>query len=146
VYIWSVRSFLVCVLAAACLATASCSNSPNAPSSTFPYSQVDLLAGNGTAAASGNTLTVNYTGWLYDPTKPDNKGLQFDTSIGRQDFVFVLGTQSVIKGWDQGLVGMKVGGIRRLVVPPSLGYGNSRNFSIPPYSTMVFEIELLDVQ
>ena len=145
-YIWRVRSFLVCVLAAASLATASCSNSPNAPSSTAPYSQVDLLAGNGTAAASGNVVTVNYTGWLYDPSKPDNKGLQFDTSVGRESFVFVLGTQSVIQGWDQGLVGMKVGGIRRLVVPPSLGYGSIRNYSIPPYSTMVFEIELLDVQ
>jgi FKBP-type peptidyl-prolyl cis-trans isomerase FkpA len=146
VYIWRVRSLLLCVLVAACLATASCSNSPNAPSSSFPYSQVDLLVGTGTQAASGNTLTVNYTGWLYDPSKPDNKGLQFDTSLGRESFVFVLGSQSVIQGWDQGLVGMKTGGIRRLVVPPSLGYGAVRNLSIPPYSTMVFEIELLDVQ
>ena len=144
-YIWRVRSLLLCVLAAACLAAASCSNSPNAPSSSFPYSQVDLLVGTGTQAASGNTLTVNYTGWLYDPTKPDNKGLQFDTSIGRDTFTFTLGTASVIEGWDKGLVGMKVGGIRRLVVPPSLGYGSVRNFSIPPYSTLVFEIELVGI-
>lgn len=134
------------MLAAVCLAAAACSKSPNAPSSTAPYSQVDLLAGTGTAAATGNTVTVNYTGWLYDASKPDSKGLQFDTSIGRSSFVFVLGNGSVIKGWDQGLVGMKVGGIRRLVVPPSLGYGDIRNFSIPPYSTLVFEIELLDVK
>jgi FKBP-type peptidyl-prolyl cis-trans isomerase FkpA len=138
-----VRSVLICVLAALC--AASCSNTPTTPSSTAPYSQVDLLAGTGTEAATGNTLTVNYTGWLFDPGKPDNKGLQFDTSVGGTPFVFLLGTQSVIAGWDKGLVGMKVGGIRRLVIPPSLGYGDIRNHSIPPYSTLVFEIELLDV-
>ena len=136
---------LVCLLAA-CALTASCSDSPNAPSSTAPYSQVDLLVGNGSQAAAGNTVTVNYTGWLYDPAKPDNKGLLFDTSIGRDPFAFILGTSSVIQGWDNGLVGMKVGGIRRLVVPPSLAYGDIRNHSIPPYSTLVFEIELLDVK
>lgn len=144
-YIWGVRSLFACLAATACLTAASCSQSPNSPTSTAPFSQVDLLAGNGTAAASGNVLTVNYTGWLYDPSKPDNKGLQFDTSVGRQPFVFLLGSNSVIKGWDQGLVGMKVGGIRRLVVPPSLAYGDVRNHSIPPYATLVFEVELLDV-
>jgi FKBP-type peptidyl-prolyl cis-trans isomerase FkpA len=127
------------------LAAASCSDSITGPSSTAPYSQVDLLTGTGAAAASGGVVTVNYTGWLYDPAKPDNKGLQFDTSIGRDPFTFTLGTASVIEGWDKGLVGMKVGGIRRLVVPPSLGYGSVRNFSIPPYSTLVFEIELVSV-
>jgi FKBP-type peptidyl-prolyl cis-trans isomerase FkpA len=140
-----VRSLLLCALAAASLAAASCSQSPNAPSSTAPYSQVDLLVGTGDAAATGNILTVNYTGWLYDAAKPDNKGLQFDTSIGREPFVFALGTSSVIPGWDQGLPGMKVGGIRRLVIPPSLGYGSIRNQSIPPYATLVFEIELIGV-
>lgn len=144
-YIGGVRSFFVCLLAAACLVAVSCSDSPTAASSSAPYSQVDLLLGNGTTAASGNALTVNYTGWLYDPAKPDNKGLQFDTTIGTTPFIFTLGTASVIQGWDTGLVGMKVGGIRRLVVPPSLAYGNVRNYSIPPYSTLVFEIELVDV-
>jgi FKBP-type peptidyl-prolyl cis-trans isomerase FkpA len=132
-------------MVAACVAASSCSQSVTSPSSTFPYSQVDLLVGTGDTAASGEILTVNYTGWLYDPTKPDNKGLQFDSSIGRDPFVFTLGTASVIQGWDQGLVGMKTGGIRRLVVPPSLGYGDIRNYSIPPYSTLVFEIELISV-
>jgi len=142
-----VRSALLCLLAALCAAAfTSCSNTPTTPSSSAPYSQVDLLTGTGTVAATGNTLTVNYTGWLYDPTKPDNKGLQFDTSAGRDPFQFVLGTQSVIAGWDRGLVGMKVGGIRRLVIPPSLGYGDIRNNSIPPYSTLVFEVELTAVQ
>ena len=123
-------------------AAASCSQSVTAPSSA-PYSQVDLLVGTGDIAASSDILTVNYTGWLYDPSKPDNKGLVFDTSIGKDPFVFTLGTASVIQGWDQGIVGMKVGGIRRLVIPPSLAYGSFRNNSIPPYSTLVFEVELL---
>jgi len=140
------RLVAVAVVLAACVGAAACTNSPNAPSSSAPYSQVDLLLGQGAEAASGNTLTVNYTGWLYDPSKPDTKGLQFDSSIGGDPFQFVLGTQSVIEGWDKGLVGMKVGGIRRLVVPPSLGYGDVRNHSIPPYSTLVFDIELVAVQ
>jgi FKBP-type peptidyl-prolyl cis-trans isomerase FkpA len=127
------------------MAAASCSQSVTSPSSTAPYSQVDLLLGTGDAAAAGNVLTVNYTGWLYDPAKPDNKGLEFDTSVGKTPFVFALGTAAVIEGWDRGLVGMKVGGIRRLVVPPSLGYGPVRTFSIPPYATLVFEIELVSV-
>jgi FKBP-type peptidyl-prolyl cis-trans isomerase FkpA len=137
--------FAVLALAAFCLTVSSCSQSITSPSSSFPFSQVDLLAGTGDAAAVNDILTVNYTGWLYDPTKPDNKGLQFDTTVGKDPFVFTLGTASVIQGWDQGLVGMKTGGIRRLVVPPSLGYGDVRNFSIPPYSTLVFEIELVSV-
>jgi FKBP-type peptidyl-prolyl cis-trans isomerase FkpA len=145
VYIWGVRSIFTFLLAAVCVTVVACSKSPNAPTSTAPYSQVDLLLGTGDVAATGSVLTVNYTGWLYDPSKPDNKGLQFDTSIGKTPFTFTLGTASVINGWDKGLVGMKVGGIRRLVVPPSLGYGDIRNFSIPPYSTLVFEIELVSV-
>ena len=127
------------------MAAASCSQSVTSPSSTAPYSQVDLLVGTGDTDATSSILTVNYTGWIYDPTKPDNKGLQFDTSIGVTPFVFTLGTGSVIQGWDQGLVGMKVGGIRRLVVPPSLAYGPSRNHSIPSYATLVFEVELIGV-
>lgn len=144
-YIGSVRIVPLSCLLLACLTAASCSESITSPSSTAPYSQVDLLTGTGDVAAAGNTLTVNYTGWLYDPSKPDNKGLQFDTSVGKDPFVFMLGTASVIEGWDKGLVGMKVGGIRRLVVPPSLGYGSTRNYSIPPYSTLVFEVELITV-
>jgi FKBP-type peptidyl-prolyl cis-trans isomerase FkpA len=120
--------------------------SATAPSSTQPFSSVDLTVGTGTAAATGNVLTVNYTGWIYDPSKVDKKGLQFDTSIGKTAFTFTLGGGSVIKGWDQGIVGMKVGGIRRLVVPPSLAYGSTRNSSIPPNATLVFDIELEDVQ
>ena len=92
-------------------------------------------------------LGVQYTGWLFDPSKADQKGLVFDTSIGSTDpFSFTLGAGQVISGWDQGLVGMKVGGLRRLVVPPSLAYGTSRNNSIPPNATLVFDIELVSLQ
>jgi FKBP-type peptidyl-prolyl cis-trans isomerase FkpA len=133
-----------CVLLMA--GAAGCGGTATGPSSTAPFSEVDLRLGTGTDAIAGKSLTVNYTGWLYDPTRPDLKGLQFDTSSGTTAFTFTLGTQQVIQGWDQGLVGMKIGGIRKLVIPPSLGYGGSRYNSIPAYSTLVFEVELLDVQ
>jgi FKBP-type peptidyl-prolyl cis-trans isomerase FkpA len=90
-------------------------------------------------------LTVNYTGWLYSVAQPDNKGAQFDSSVGGTPFSFTLGQGSVIAGWDRGLVGMRVGGLRRLVVPPSLGYGDFRNGPIPANATMVFDIELVEV-
>jgi FKBP-type peptidyl-prolyl cis-trans isomerase FkpA len=125
---------------------AGCGGTTTGPSSTAPFSQVDLRVGTGAEAVSLTTLTVNYTGWLYDATKPDLKGLQFDTSLGKVPFVFQLGVKQVIQGWDQGIVGMKVGGIRRLVIPSSLAYGSVRNNSIPPFATLVFEIELLGTQ
>ena len=129
-----------------CAAAASGCTSTTGPSSTAPFSQTDLTPGTGTEAATGNILSVDYTGWLYDPSKPDHKGLQFDTSIGRSVFTFTLGKGQVIKGWDQGLVGMKVGGIRRLVVPPSLAYGATGNPPIPPNAALVFDIALIAVQ
>jgi FKBP-type peptidyl-prolyl cis-trans isomerase FkpA len=139
-------SRLVAPVACAVLAgVAGCGGTSTGPSSTAPFSQVDLRVGTGAEAASGNSLTVNYTGWLYDPTRADLKGLQFDTSLGKDPFTFSLGSSQVIQGWDRGLVGMKVGGIRKLVIPPSLGYGGTRNNSIPPYATLVFEVELLDI-
>jgi len=91
-------------------------------------------------------VTVNYTGWLYDTTKTDNKGIQFDSSANSTPFSFTLGQGQVIAGWDRGVPGMKVGGIRRLVVPPSLAYGSARYGPIPPDATLVFDIELVDVQ
>ncbi len=123
-------------------ALAACTHDTTGPSSSAPYSQVDLTPGSGAAAADGLNLTVDYTGWLYDPTKADNKGLVFDTTVGKTPFTFTLGTGQVIQGWEQGLVGMQVGGVRRLVIPPSLGYGVSRNNNIPPYATLLFDITL----
>lgn len=128
--------------------TSACgSSSPTSASSTPGYSQTDVRLGTGAEVANGNLLTVVYTGWLYDPTKVDGKGLQFETSRGQDPaFSFTIGTGQVIAGWDQGLIGMKAFGLRRLVLPPSLAYGSGRNGPIPPNSTLVFDIELLSVQ
>jgi FKBP-type peptidyl-prolyl cis-trans isomerase FkpA len=132
----------IAAVAACIVLVAGCNGTTTGPSSTAPFSKVDLRLGDGKA------LTVGYTGWLYDPTKPDLKGLQFDTSAGLEIpfFTFTLGAQQVIQGWDQGLVGMKVGGIRKLVIPSSLAYGAQRNQSIPPFATLVFEVELVNVE
>jgi FKBP-type peptidyl-prolyl cis-trans isomerase FkpA len=113
-----------------------------------PYSATDLKVGTGAQAATGQSVTVNYTGWLYSATATDNKGAQFDSSLnpGRTPFTFTVGVSNVISGWHQGVPGMRVGGVRRLVLPPSLAYGSQGNGSIPPNSTLVFDIELLTVQ
>ncbi len=134
-----------CAGAVLATAVAACNNSPTTPSGAA-FSTTDLRVGSGATAGTGNTLTVNYTGWLYDATKTDGKGLEFETTTGGSPIGFVLGTGSVIPGWDQGIPGMRVGGVRRLVIPPSLGYGASRQGPIPPNSTLVFEVELLNVQ
>ncbi len=127
------------------LGAAGCGDSPTAPS-TAPYRQSDVIPGSGTEAVPGAVVTVNYTGWLYDASKLDGKGLQFDSSSTTAPFAFTLGAGQVIQGWDKGVAGMKVGGLRRLVVPPSLGYGAVRYGPIPPDATLVFDIELVSVQ
>ena len=138
--------FRLVVLLVLPAAMAGCSDSPTAPTSYAPFSKTDLRVGTGTEAANGNVVTVRYTGWLYDASKTEQKGLMFDTSAGQSGYSFTLGAGAVITGWDQGVLGMRGGGLRRLVVPPSLAYGASRNGSIPPYATLLFEIELLNVQ
>lgn len=127
-------------------AAAACTNSPTAPSSYAPYSQTDLRVGGGTEAVAGSVVAVHYTGWLYDSSQPSQKGAQFDTSRGSAPFEFTVGAGQVIPGWDLGVPGMKVGGLRRLVIPPSLGYGWSRYGPVPPNATLIFEIELLSVE
>jgi FKBP-type peptidyl-prolyl cis-trans isomerase FkpA len=140
----------VLIACAALAASAACggSSTPAAPSANVPYSSTDLRAGDGTTAITGSLVEVNYTGWLYDAAQPDHKGRQFDTTSGKSSFSFYLGASQVIRGWDLGVPGMKVGGLRRLVIPPDLGYGGQTagNGAIPPNSTLVFEIELLNVQ
>jgi FKBP-type peptidyl-prolyl cis-trans isomerase FkpA len=138
------RGFAVFGCLVLCLLAAACGDPPVAPT-TVPFSRADLSVGTGTEATVGKVLTVNYTGWLYDATKPDLKGLQFDSSVGTTPFTFTLGAGQVIPGWDQGIPGMKVGGARRLVIPSSLAYGSIRRGPIPPFSTLVFEIDLLGV-
>ena len=132
------------VLFAAALSTAACSASlPTGASIGAPFSQTDLITGTGAAAASGSTLGVSYTGWLFDPAQPSSEGAQFDASTST--FTFTLGSGQVIQGWEQGLVGMKVGGKRRLIVPPSLAYGDSRHGPIPPNATLIFDVTLISV-
>ena len=138
------RARSIAIIAIALLAGA-CSDTPTSPSSSPAYSQTDLTTGTGDEATSGKVVRVNYTGWLYDEARPDQKGAQFDTSIGREPFAFTLGIGQVIAGWDRGVPGMKVGGKRRLVIPPSLAYGMFRNGPIPPNAALVFEIELIGV-
>ena len=108
----------------------------------------DVVAGSGAVAAAGSRIAVHYTGWLYDAKRPDHKGAQVDSSRpGGQPFQFVLGAGEVIPGWDQGVAGMKVGGQRQLVIPASLAYGDSgAGGVIPPGASLVFEVELVDVE
>ena len=133
------------------LVTVGCGGGNSGPTSPTllpyaPFSQTDLRVGGGAEATVGSRLTVQYTGWLYDPNQLEQKGQQFDSSAGRDPFAFTLGAGQVIRGWDQGTVGMRVGGQRRLILPPDLGYGSSGSGPIPPNATLVFDIELLDVQ
>lgn len=131
------------------IVTAACGgkSSPTAPDqSNVPFAQTDLRLGTGAEATAGKRLTVNYTGWLYSESGTDKKGAQFDTSAGRGPLTFVLGNRQVIEGWDRGIAGMKVGGLRRLVIPPGLAYGSAGNGPIPPNAALVFEVELLNVQ
>jgi len=136
---------LLAAMASTALFASGCTDAPSTPSPNAPFSQTDLVLGTGATATATGTVTVNYTGWFYDVTKPDFKGLQFDSSTGTTPFTFTLGTGSVIKGWDQGVPGMREGGQRRLVVPPPLAYGTSRNGIIPPNATLLFDITLISV-
>ena len=125
------------------LSSAACVGSPTTATTSAPFSQTDVTIGTGAAAVSGNTLAVTYTGWLFDSSQPSSQGAQFDTS---NNYSFVLGNGTVIPGWDQGLLGMKVGGRRRLVIPPSLAYGDTRRNILPPNATLLFDITLISVQ
>jgi FKBP-type peptidyl-prolyl cis-trans isomerase len=106
----------------------------------------DLKVGNGPVAVAPGKARVHYTGWIYEPTAKEGKGRQFDSSLDRsQPFSFDLGTGMVIRGWDLGVAGMRIGGQRRLVVPATLAYGvrGAGNGIIPPNATLVFEVQLL---
>lgn len=106
----------------------------------------DLKVGKGAAATAGAYVRVNYTGWLQSTEAADGKGEQFDSSIGSDPFVFPLGRQKVIRGWDLGVAGMQPGGKRRLVIPADLAYGarGAGGGRIPPNATLIFEVELID--
>jgi FKBP-type peptidyl-prolyl cis-trans isomerase FkpA len=110
--------------------------------------KIDVQAGTGAEAVSGKAVIVHYTGWLYDPAAPGNKGAKFDSSLDRKvPFGFILGAGRVIRGWDEGVAGMKVGGKRTLVIPPQMGYGErGAGGVIPPNATLLFDVELIEVK
>jgi FKBP-type peptidyl-prolyl cis-trans isomerase FkpA len=113
----------------------------------MPLETTDVTEGAGDPALTGKPVSVHYTGWLFDPSTPENKGRKFDSSRDRgEPFGFVLGAGQVIAGWDSGVAGMRVGGHRRLTIPPESGYGaRGAGGVIPPNATLVFDVELLGV-
>lgn len=110
--------------------------------------KIDTKVGSGEEAEIGKTVNVHYTGWLYDETAPDKKGKKFDSSLDRNEhFSFMLGAGRVIKGWDKGVQGMKVGGQRTLIIPPSMAYGErGAGNVIPPNATLIFDVELVGLK
>ena len=114
----------------------------------MPLQKTDLAPGAGAEIKSGQTALVHYTGWLYDAAAPETKGKQFDSSVGGEPFEFQLGAGHVIPGWDQGVVGMKPAGKRRLVIPPDMAYGErgAGQGLIPPNATLVFDVELVEIR
>lgn len=137
------RFALVLLLSAT---TAACgggnNDTPTSPSANVPFGTVDITVGTGAEATTGRLATVAYAGWLYDASAAQNKGRQFDSSV----FTFTIGT-GVIQGFSRGVTGMRVGGQRRVVIPPDLGYGSAgAPPSIPGNATLVFDIELRAIQ
>ncbi len=149
----SIRFTLALVLS---VSVAGCGGSSTDPNQTPPMTNtginelqiVDTVEGDGAEARPGTTVRVHYTGWLYDAGAPENRGNKFDSSVDRgEPFDFPLGAGQVIPGWDQGVAGMKTGGTRVLTIPPALAYGPSgAGGVIPPNATLVFEVQLLEVQ
>jgi FKBP-type peptidyl-prolyl cis-trans isomerase FkpA len=133
---------LVFAAAVIALAAAGCGSTTTGPSGGGQLVLVDIVVGQGATAANGNTVNVTYTGWLYDASKVDYKGSQFDSG----PYTFSLGAGQVIAGWDQGILGMKVGGKRLLTIPPDLAYGaQGRPPAIPGNATLLFEVTLVSV-
>lgn len=141
--------FLSVVATITSLALAGCGDGPSAVprGAITELVTVDQRIGDGETAARGMVAVVHYTGWLYDPETRDGRGERFDSSRDRgEPFEFPIGAQRVIRGWDEGIAGMRVGGVRTLYLPPEYAYGASGVGTIPPESTLVFEVELLDLR
>ena len=141
---------IACLVAGALL---GCQPAPNntpaaTASAVSSLETTDLTRGAGAAVAAGQYAVVQYTGWLYEPSAPDHKGKEFDSSLkGGTPFRFQLGTGQVIKGWDQGVAGMQIGGKRRLVIPADLAYGDrGAGDVIPPGATLVFDVDLVGIE
>ncbi len=130
------------------LLTACTPPGPPPGGSVAELERIDTQAGTGAVATSGSDVSVHYTGWLYDEKAPQQRGMKFDSSVDRgQPFTFLLGAGQVIRGWDEGVAGMKVGGKRTLKIPADLGYGSKgAGGVIPPGASLVFDVELIDVK
>jgi FKBP-type peptidyl-prolyl cis-trans isomerase FkpA len=121
---------------------------PAAPIVTSPkvLIKTDLVEGKGTLAMLGSTVTIHYTGWLYSPRSPKLRGNKFDSSLDGTPYTFKLGAGTVIKGWDEGVRGMRVGGKRQLIVPAAMGFGKDGLGPVPSTANLLFEVELMDVK
>lgn len=146
-------TLLLALAAATAVAVDTQSQSKEKPVMTLPKTvneliKIDQIPGDGTEALPLNNVSVHYTGWLYDPSKPEGRGNKFDSSKDRgEPFEFFLGGGQVISGWDEGVVGMKVGGTRTLIIPAHMGYGaRGAGGVIPPYATLIFDVELLGIR
>jgi len=133
------------------LALAACTPAPLAtlpPSDPITQFQaIDQQPGHGETARSGQKVRVHYSGWLYDADAPQQRGPKFDSSLDRgQPFTFTLGAGQVIRGWDEGVAGMQVGGRRVLMIPPGHGYGDRQVGPLPANASLVFEVELLGIE
>ena len=139
--------WLLSMLAVFALAACSAAPQAQATGTVDKLTVIDQKVGTGAEAKDGTKVTVQYTGWLYDDSAKDKHGTKFDSSLDHgEPFAFLLGQGSVIAGWDQGVVGMHVGGKRILLIPAALGYGaNGAGDDIPPNASLVFEVELLKV-
>jgi FKBP-type peptidyl-prolyl cis-trans isomerase FkpA len=148
------KSIFPAVVAGLLLASASLSiaiAAPAAPSGPVVLTpkeliKSDIVEGKGRLAGLGSTVTVHYTGWLYAPRAPKLRGNKFDSSVDSGPFVFKVGAGTVIRGWDEGVRGMRVGGKRQLIVPASMGFGKDGLGPVPSTANLLFEIELLDVK
>lgn len=154
-YVLRPTLFILAILLTACNSPQSETTEPDAPaadSTALAYdwislSYVDLVVGDGAVIAAGQTAVMHYTGWLWDESMPEGKGEKFDSSRDRdQPFVTQIGVGRVIQGWDKGVPGMRIGGRRMLLIPYQMGYGEAGRGSIPPRATMLFDVELLEIQ
>lgn len=143
---WKLR-FVVAIVALSLLA--ACADPGPPPGGRIPeLLRIDQRNGSGAVASAGSDVTVHYTGWLYDEKAADKHGAKFDSSLDRgEPLTFLLGAGRVIRGWDEGVAGMRVGGKRVLMIPSEYGYGRKgAGGAIPPHASLVFEVELLDVK
>lgn len=140
--------FLSCLLQSPPAMAADETDAPQAITAPQPgkLQIIDTQLGSGAIAETGDFAEMHYTGWVYDAKAPGHKGLRFDSSYDRNDtFVFKIGEGKVIRGWDEGIAGMKTGGYRTLIIPADMGYGSRGAGDIPPDSDLIFEVKLITI-